>query len=214
MVLKNFIVFEGIDGSGTSTQMRILEGKSAAGKLFLTSEPTKGPTGIFLRQMLSGRFPLDPRTAAYLFAADRNEHMYGPDGILKNIQSGKIVISDRYVFSSLAYQSIECGKELPYMLNREFPLPQLLFFFDAEPEITLARIKTRSTTEIHTPRTTQQPENRTNLKNTTDAYRSVISDYQTQHTGMEIVRLDAAGSIEKTAQIIWSYIEKLPILKP
>jgi dTMP kinase len=92
------------------------------------------------------------------------------------------------------------------MLNREFPLPQLLFFFDAEPEITLARIKTRSTTEIY--------ENISFLKKTTDAYRSVISDYQTQHTGMEIVRLDAAGSIEKTAQIIWSYIEKLPILKP
>ncbi|MBR6913089.1 MAG: dTMP kinase, partial [Treponema sp.] len=117
MILKNFVVFEGIDGAGTSTQIGILQNSSFAEKFFFTAEPTNGETGKFLRKMLKGDVKLDPRTSAYLFAADRAEHLWGTSGtncgIEKQCEDGKIAVSDRYFFSSLAYQSVTCGEELP-----------------------------------------------------------------------------------------------------
>ncbi len=205
MVLKNFIVFEGIDGAGTSTQEEILSRRHEAENFFFTAEPTNLPTGVFLRQMLQGKFPLHAGTAAYLFAADRNEHIYGANGIIANLDNGKIVINDRYIFSSLAYQSIDCGMELPAVLNRNFPLPQILFFFDVEPEVSLRRIKNRGVVEIY--------EKLDFLKKTTEAYRSIIREYSQIDTGMQIIRIDASQPIEETSRIIWSYIKKIPILK-
>jgi dTMP kinase len=205
MVLKNFIVFEGIDGAGTSTQEEILSRRPEAESFFFTAEPTNLPTGVFLRQMLQGKFPLHAGTAAYLFAADRNEHIYGANGIIANLDNGKIVINDRYIFSSLAYQSIDCGMELPAVLNRNFPLPQILFFFDVEPEVSLRRIKNRGVVEIY--------EKLDFLKKTTEAYRSIIREYSQIDTGMQIIRIDASQPIEETSRIIWSYIKKIPILK-
>ena len=66
MVLKNFIVFEGIDGSGTSTQLRLL--KKHFNNVVVTAEPTDKETGKFLRRMLGGEFSVDERTNAFLFA--------------------------------------------------------------------------------------------------------------------------------------------------
>jgi len=91
MILHNFIVFEGIDGSGTSTQLGILK-KKLGDKIFATAEPTELPTGLFLRRMLKGEFPVDERTAAFLFAADRCEHIYGKGGITEHVQNGKIAV--------------------------------------------------------------------------------------------------------------------------
>ena len=74
MILKNFIVFEGIDGAGTSTQIKKLveRGNSCyEGRFVATAEPTTGETGRFLRRMLGGEFSVDEKTNAYLFAADR-----------------------------------------------------------------------------------------------------------------------------------------------
>ena len=122
MTLKNFIVFEGIDGSGTSTQIKKLVERDL-NKFVATAEPTKKETGLFLRKMLGGDFSVDSKTAAYLFAADRCEHIYGKDGVIDLLNQGKIVVSDRYFFSSLAYQSVSCGNELPRLLNSQFPLP-------------------------------------------------------------------------------------------
>ena len=100
MILKNFIVFEGIDGAGTSTQIKRLVDSNAE-KFFATAEPTTGETGKFLRRMLGGEFHVDEKTNAYLFAADRCEHIYGADGVIEKINSGKTVVSDRYFFSSM-----------------------------------------------------------------------------------------------------------------
>ena len=79
MVLKNFVVFEGIDGAGTSTQIRKIV-ESDPQKYTATAEPTSLPTGKFLRRMLSGEFHVDEKTNAYLFAADRCEHIFGKGG--------------------------------------------------------------------------------------------------------------------------------------
>lgn len=86
MILENFIVFEGIDGAGTTTQLNILKKKCGSNFLF-TAEPSRSPVGKFLRSMLGGNVPVTNETAAYLFAADRNEHLnaditFSEDGIL------------------------------------------------------------------------------------------------------------------------------------
>ena len=198
MILKNFIVFEGIDGAGTSTQIEILKKRADADRFFFTTEPTDSETGKFLRKMLKGDVELDPRTSAFLFAADRNEHLYGTGGtncgVVAQAQSGKIVVSDRYLFSSLTYQSVTCGDELPRRLNEGFPLPEILFFFDIDPEISLQRVLGRGETEIYEKLDFQ--------KATATRYRKVIEEYERMNTGMKIVRLDATLPVDEVAKII------------
>jgi dTMP kinase len=197
MVLKNFIVLEGIDGAGTSTQIKKLV-QSNPSKYIATAEPTSGPTGKFLRQMLAGDFKVDERTNAYLFAADRCEHIFGKGGVKELCESGKTVVSDRYFFSSLAYQSVSCGLELPQLLNSPFPLPEYLFFFDINPEISLARVNARNESkEIY--------ENLEAQKKIAALYEKVISMYEQNpalREEMKIIRLDASKTIEEISGII------------
>ncbi len=198
MILKNFVVFEGIDGAGTSTQISLLKSSPNADRFFFTAEPTDSETGRFLRRMLKGDVALDPRTSAFLFAADRNEHLYGNGGtncgVVRQAESGKIVISDRYLFSSLTYQSVTCGEELPRQLNASFPLPEKLFFFDIDPEISLKRVLNRGETEIYEKLEFQ--------KATAARYRRIIDEYEAKNTGMKIIRIDATKAVEEIAEII------------
>lgn len=205
MILNNFVVFEGIDGAGTSTQLKILKSRPESSKMDFSAEPTDCETGKFLRQVLSGKVELDPKTTAYLFAADRAEHVYGKNGIINSIKNNKAVIIDRYLFSSLAYQGVSCGKELPRKLNEDFPLPQILFFFDIAPEKSLTRIKSRDVTEIY--------ENNEYLTQTRKQYLDVIEEYKNLESAkdMKIVMIDAIQSVEEISKIIWSHISKLPI---
>ena len=205
MILKNFVVFEGIDGAGTSTQINILKEKKEAERFFFTAEPTDSPTGKFLRTVLKGNVELDPRTSAYLFAADRAEHLWGKSGsncgIEKKCSDGKIVISDRYFFSSLTYQSVTCGEELPRLLNSAFPLPQILFFFKISPEISLKRVDVRGAREIY--------EKIDFLQATEERYEKLMDEYESKNTGMKIVRLDAEKSKEEVSAQIWQELSKL-----
>ena len=203
MVLKNFIVLEGIDGAGTSTQIKRLV-QSDPSKYIATAEPTSGPTGKFLRQMLAGDFKVDERTNAYLFAADRCEHIFGKGGVQELCQSGKTVVSDRYFFSSLAYQSVSCGLELPQLLNSPFPLPEYLFFFEINPEISLARVNNRKgAKEIY--------ENIEAQKKIAALYEKVISMYENDATlrqEMKIIRIDASQTIEQISNQICSSLQR------
>lgn len=196
MILKNFVVFEGIDGAGTSTQIKKLV-SSNPNKFVATAEPTSGETGKFLRRMLGGEFQVDEQTNAYLFAADRCEHIFGKGGIKELIDSGKTVVSDRYFFSSLAYQSVSCGKDLPRLLNSPFPLPEYLFFFEIDPEISLKRVNSRNGhKEIYEKLDLQ--------KKIAAQYEEVISEYEktSLQTGMKIIRIDATQSIDDIAKEI------------
>lgn len=203
MVLKNFIVLEGIDGAGTSTQIKRLV-QTNPQKYIATAEPTSGPTGKFLRQMLAGDFHVDERTNAYLFAADRCEHIFGEGGVKELCESGKVVVSDRYFFSSLAYQSVSCGLDLPQLLNSPFPLPEYLFFFDINPEVSLARVNNRNgQKEIY--------ENIEAQKKIAALYEKVISMYENDpdlREEMKIIRIDASKSIEDISQIIKDELDK------
>ena len=203
MILKNFVVFEGIDGAGTSTQIKKLV-ENAPEKYIATAEPTSGPTGKFLRRMLSGEFHVDEKTNAYLFAADRCEHIFGKGGVKELCESGKVVVSDRYFFSSLAYQSVSCGLDLPQLLNSPFPLPEYLFFFDINPEISLSRVNARNEKkEIY--------ENIEAQKKIAALYEKVISMYESDsrlREEMKIIRIDASKSIDDISRIIKEELEK------
>ena len=195
MILNNFIVFEGIDGSGTSTQLKLLKQNNP--DFEITAEPTSTETGKFLRRMLCGEFKVDEKTNAYLFAADRCQHLYGEGGIIELTKKGKIVVSDRYFFSSMAYQSATCGIELPALLNSPFPLPQILFYFVIDPEISLSRVNSRNDKkEIYEKIELQ--------RKIADMYEKVISSYEkdSENNHMKVVRIDATKSIEEIEHII------------
>lgn len=204
MVLRKFVVFEGIDGAGTSTQIKLLQARPESKKIFFTAEPTDKATGKFLRQILSGSQSVSPQTAAYLFAADRAEHLWGKDGIVDQTQNGLTVVSDRYLFSNLAYQGVTCGESLPKMLNSSFPLPELLFFFDISAKKSLERVEKRGEDkEIY--------ENENFLNNTAIRYRNIIEQYKkTAYNEMKIVEIDATLPKEKISDLIWKEI--LPII--
>jgi len=202
MILKNFIVFEGIDGAGTSTQIKKLIERDTT-RFVPTAEPTSNETGKFLRRMLGGEFTVDEKTNAYLFAADRCEHIFGKGGVQELCESGKIVVSDRYFFSSMAYQSVSCGEELPKLLNSPFPLPEYLFYFVINPEISLGRVNARGEhKEIY--------ETIEKQKKIAAQYEKVISEYEknTSETGMKIIRIDAEKDIEEIAAEIWNILRK------
>ncbi len=150
-----FIVFEGIDGCGKSTQLRMLCDKltSIGRTVAATAEPTEGKTGRMLREALSGK---DARTAtemAALFTLDRIYHNVGKDGIEETLAKGTDIISDRYYYSSLAYQGSLTDYEWVRRMNCDCPdirKPDLCIFLDMEPKAALARIGSRGeATEIY-----------------------------------------------------------------
>ncbi len=141
-----FLVLEGLDGAGTTTQAsRLCSWLAARGrKAHLTAEPSKGPVGTGIRQILSGRLlgtggaPFDPRALALLFAADRLDHWESE--IRPNLEAGVDVVSDRYVLSSLAYQGVTTG-DAPWVtaINGRAPAPDLTLFLRVRPAVALRR---------------------------------------------------------------------------
>ncbi|MBN2657699.1 MAG: dTMP kinase [Spirochaetales bacterium] len=146
-ILKGFIVIEGLDGSGTTTQLdnitSFLRNRNISH--IRTFEPTDRETGLLIRKVLAGQIPLKQETIAYLFAADRNEHIFGEkNGIIELLKTNRYVISDRYHFSSIAYQSINSDPLLVEELNSRFPLPEFLIFVDVPVEECQRRINMRN----------------------------------------------------------------------
>ena len=213
-ILNNFAVLEGGDGSGTTTQLAILEQTLSEGAaanpehvsplpaIHKTFEPTDNPAGRLIRQGLKGEIRLKSETIAFLFAADRNEHIYGPQGIMERCGRGELVVSDRYLFSSLVYQGITCGEELPARLNRDFPLPELVIFFDLDPKIAEKRIQGRSQKEIY-----ETLEFQIKVR---ESYQSIFKKYGST-TRVEII--DASLSKEEVSREIWRAFSKMPIFK-
>ena len=150
-----FFALEGIDGSGKSTQLRLLkEHLEQAGRPCLaTREPTGGPMGRLLRQVLTGQIRCDSRVVAPLFVADRLDHLLNEEtGIRKTLEEGISVLTDRYYFSSYAYQSVDLPLEWVIEANRpcaDILRPTATIFIDLSPELALERIaRNRESTEL------------------------------------------------------------------
>jgi dTMP kinase len=145
-----FIVLEGLDGAGTTTQgKRLVDRLNATGRpAELHAEPTTGPLGRVIRQVLRGELSLGgperERIVALLFAADRLDHVGGH--VEPALQAGRHVISDRYLPSSLAYQAAFCDAAWVATLNRHARTPDLTIFLDVPPDVGLARVAARTGT--------------------------------------------------------------------
>jgi len=134
-----FIVFEGIDGAGKSTQALLLADKLKKNnfEVVLTSEPTQGPLGQKIRRL---KTRLTPQEEMELFTEDRKDHVR--DVIIPATQAGKIVVCDRYFYSSAAYQGALGLDPLAILqTNLEFaPKPDITFFLDLSIENAVQRI--------------------------------------------------------------------------
>jgi len=136
-----FIVFEGVDGAGLTTQAELLE-KYLRGKKYeviLTKEPTNNLIGGLIRAALRKEWSTSNRTLQLLFSADRAHHLERE--ILPALENGKIVISDRYFISTIAYGMVELEKEWLKALNSQFLLPDIIFIIDVPVEVSIERIK-------------------------------------------------------------------------
>lgn len=144
-----FIVFEGIDGSGKSTQMRLLSEYLTAYSVpnVCTHEPTDSPFGTLVRDCMSGKTETGEYTIAAMFAADRLDHIQNPaNGILAKLGAGVTVLCDRYYFSSFAYNGGCVPLGWVEELNRparELLRPDVVLFIDLPPEKSMERVARR-----------------------------------------------------------------------
>lgn len=152
------MAIEGIDGAGTSSQAaRLTQRLNVLGhRTHLTAEPSDGPVGRLIRQLLGQvDSPPDPGAMALLFAADRLDHLQRE--IRPALAAGTHVVSDRYLLSSLAYQSLENPLEWVETINKRAPAPDLTLLIAVEAEVAETRRTLRgSAAEIYDAKDTQR----------------------------------------------------------
>ena len=200
-----FIVIEGLDGSGKTTQIEWLRDyfQSKGEAVHLTHEPTDLPTGRLIRQVLRKEIAMDPRSLAALFAADRIEHLFNPAaGILAKLAGGYHVIASRYYFSSLAYQGEFMDPAYVASLNRlaKSTLPaDLTIFLDLDPAQSMQRIADRrEAVELF--------ETEAKLQHVRESFRQVFEVYGAD----ENIRIvDAAVEVAAVHASIVGHVEAL-----
>ena len=212
MTPGKFIVIEGIDGAGSSTQAALLvQHLRAAGTLVLaTKEPTAGPAGALIRLALDKRLrgpnrsyhgtvdtagsddAFDVRALALLFAADRMDHVQAI--VEPALAQGRWVVCDRYVLSSLAYQGMALGLDWVAEINRFALTPDLTFYLDVPVEATQARMTaSRLTAERY--------ESAGEQHSVREGYRKAIPRYEQQFGAVRhIEAADAAAAVAKRIQ--------------
>ena len=199
-----FIDIEGIDGSGGTTQARLLarwfESRGWP-EVVLTCEPTDGPVGRFIRHALDPKDPaaiLGDAVFPYLFAADRRDHL--DRLVLPALERGCAVVTDRYTHSSLAYQSLSVGLAEVAALNARFPPADLVIHLVLDPEECLRRIQARG-------RELDRFEALDRLRRVQEAYDAVI--VHARASGERVVRVDARGSVEAVHARVVAAVEDL-----
>jgi dTMP kinase len=199
-----FVVLEGIDGAGTTTHVARLADRLRAARVPVraTREPSDGPIGTMIRQMLTGRIVVPGGRApgwasmALLFAADRMDHVESE--IEPMLTEGGVVLSDRYDASSLAYQSVSSGNEASAAvewirsLNRYARRPDLTIVLDVSPEIAAERRAARGEAA--------------QLYEQSEVQRALAVFYRDLAKHMpddRIVLVDGDGSIDAVHERIW-----------
>ena len=200
-----FIVIEGLDGSGKTTQLHALAANlRALGRAVAeTAEPTTNATGGLIRDALSGFTPRTGAEIAALFMADRVAHNMNPvNGIQKQLAEGRDVLCDRYYYSSLAYQGTVTDPEWVYRINIDCPeirRPDLCVFLDLSDEECLHRMeRERSYREIY--------ENENSLLAVRRRYYDIFRRLEHRDN---ICIVDAARSPEEVAKDVFSAVKSL-----
>ena len=188
-----FIVFEGIDGAGKTTQIELLASRlsSLGESVHITAEPTTNESGKALRRALSGKEKKTECEMAVMFVADRIAHnIDAEEGIARHLSEGKDVICDRYYYSTLAYQGSVVDYGWVKRMNLDCPAirkPDLCIFLDLSPEESLRRISaSRSGKEIY--------ENVETLTRVRASFHRVLDDLSLCEN---IVRIDASAMPEE-----------------
>ncbi|MBQ3013285.1 MAG: dTMP kinase [Clostridia bacterium] len=191
-----FIVFEGIDGAGKTTQINLLcKALEKRGfSCFVTAEPTDMPSGKAIRRALAKEVDKTPLEMAEMFARDRELHNTDAKaGIEKMLADGTTVICDRYYYSSLAYQGTVLGYDTVAALNLDNPnirRPDICIFLDLTPEKSLQRIGGRGEkTEIY--------ENFDYLTRTRKTFFEIFD--KLRQRGELISVIDADGDVEEVS---------------
>ena len=194
-----FIALEGIDGSGKSTQVKLLAEKleGAGHKVYATFEPTDGMIGSMLRNILKGSIKADHRTIAGLFLADRLDHLLNETtGLVKKLADGYTVITDRYYFSSYAYHGTHMDMDWVIAANKmcaQILRPELNIFIDVPPEVSMQRISAnRKSTELF--------ETLENLENVRAKYLEAFEKLKSEEN---VFITDGNRSFEAIADDIW-----------
>lgn len=191
-----FICVEGLDGSGKTTQAQILaERLNKSHRAVYTAEPSHGKTGTFIRECcLYEKQRLPTAVEALLFAADRIEHI--ENEIKPALAEGKLVICDRYVYSSMAYQG-SAGLDLDWIrkINSYALKPDFAIFIDVPPERVLERLRRRKS-----------------VMETLEIQRRVREIYLDLVKSGELLLVDGDKTREEVANTLFSKVQNL--LKP
>ncbi len=191
-----FIVFEGIDGTGKTTQLsllaKVLEDRGLP--VVRTREPTEGRYGQKIRELYQNRESISREEELELFLADRREHVR--EILVPAIASGKIVLCDRYVLSTVAYQGAAgLNVEEIFSRNSFAPLPDLALLFQAAPETGIARITDKRKEDLN------DFEQADSLARVAAIFTSLKQPY--------IRHIDATGSIETVHKAVLKAVEPL-----
>ncbi len=199
-----FIVFEGTDGSGKSTQIKLLSDYliSKGEKVLLTREPTDSVFGKLLRDCLAGRVQTNEKTIAAMFAADRLDHIYNEEnGIESLLDRGYIVLCDRYYFSSFAYNGEFVSPEWVHELNRPARRARkadLTVFIDVSPEEGMKRVSVRADQDRY--------ETLEKQKRIRERYFAVFNEFQ---DGENIAIIESQEKMEDTQALIQKEVNAL-----
>ena len=203
---KNFfIAFEGLDGSGKSTQVKVLAEKLKGQglKIYTTAEPTTSRIGQIIKDIFKHKMEADHRTIAALYAADRLDHLTNKtDGILKKIEEGYTVITDRYYFSSYAYHGTHM--DIAWVINAnslsaDLLRPDLNIYIDISPEESMKRLnKGRAAIELY--------ESIENLKKVKEKY---FEAFELLGEAEKISIIDGHRPEKEISNDIWDEVSKL-----
>lgn len=201
-----FIVLEGIDKAGKSTQAELLKNYFLAHQqqAVISSEPTDGPIGRLIRESMQSKIiaikqkeSFDEQMA-YLFTADRHYHLFNDiNGVYKLINEDHThVVATRYYFSSLAY-NCDTQNEFAFVatLNQRFPAPDVVFYIDIPLKIALYRLNNSSIKEIY--------ETEKKLIKVRYNYENLFKNYEGK-----ILKLDGTEYIEEIHKKIVTYIKE------
>ena len=190
-----FIVFEGIDGTGKSTQLHLLAEKlrGMGYAVVATREPTDGPYGQKIRELFVDRGAVSREEELELFIADREQHV--KEVITPALADGCVVICDRYYLSTVAYQGAN-GMDPEQILkkNENFPVPDLAIILEIEPAQGIHRIQKQRNEHPNTF------EGEANLQNVAKIFGTMQQDY--------IVRINGSGSIENVHLQVFEAVAK------
>jgi dTMP kinase len=193
------IALEGLDGSGQTTQARLLskytEDKGL--KVWMTKEPTDGPAGAAIKFALSRKLEVDNQTLQMLFTTDRSDHLNYPGGIISRLKESWVVVTDRYLWSTLAYGHAG-GLDPDWLLamQSKFVVPDITFFLETPVSTSLERMKTsRLRLDLY--------ETREMLEGVRSGYHMIIKKYPKQ-----FIRIKGTDTIEQISIEIRKKIEK------